>query len=150
MIWGWIGFSLACILCLSLMIVSIMFCFVQLDPEVGEPGFRRLVLRSVATVTRLYVSIVPTECEVLNLTGSSQQQKLYAHFLLFVVTGVWNKMIEFVSFTWQVFVSMLIKSTALDLYPWHQIMVLEVLRVLKLMSLHFLILLLPICLHCAT
>jgi hypothetical protein len=28
----------------------------------------------------------------------------------------------------EVFVSMLIKSTALDLYPWHQIMVLEVLR----------------------
>jgi hypothetical protein len=44
-------------------------------------------------------------------------------------------MIECVSFTLQVFVSMLIKSTALDLYPWHQIMVLEVLRVLKLMSL---------------
>jgi hypothetical protein len=84
----------------------------ELDPEVGEPGFRRLVLRSVATVTRLYVLIVPTECEV--------------------------------------FVSMLIKSTALDLYPWHQIMVLEVLRVLKLMSLHFLILLLPICLRCST
>jgi hypothetical protein len=60
----------------------------ELDPEVGEPGFRRLVLRSVATVTRLYVSIVPTECEVFNLTGSSRQQKLYAHFLLFVVTGV--------------------------------------------------------------
>jgi hypothetical protein len=59
-------------------------------------------------------------------------------------------MIEFVSFTLQVFVSMLIKSTALDLYPWHQIMVLEVLRVLKLMSLHFSILLLPICLRCTT
>jgi hypothetical protein len=41
-------------------------------------------------------------------------------------------MIEFASCTLQVFVSMLIKGKALDLYPWHQIMVLEVLWILKL------------------
>ncbi|KAF9606220.1 hypothetical protein IFM89_023803 [Coptis chinensis] len=37
---------------------------VELDGEVGEPSFRRLVLRSVAHVIRLYSSSLVTECEV--------------------------------------------------------------------------------------
>ncbi|KAJ7563609.1 hypothetical protein O6H91_03G117100 [Diphasiastrum complanatum] len=62
----------------------------EIEGEVGEPGFRRLVLRSVANVIRLYSSIVTMECEV--------------------------------------FLSMLVKSTDLDLPLWHRIMVLEILR----------------------
>ncbi|KAI4301884.1 hypothetical protein L6164_035121 [Bauhinia variegata] len=37
---------------------------VELDGEAGEPGFRRLVLRSVAHIIRLYSSSLVTECEV--------------------------------------------------------------------------------------
>lgn len=62
----------------------------ELEGEVGEPAFRRLVLRSVAHVIRLYSSALVTECEV--------------------------------------FLSMLVKITSLDLPLWHRIMVLEVLR----------------------
>eukprot|EP01018_Ginkgo_biloba_P023241 Gb_33881 [translate_table: standard] len=62
----------------------------ELEGEVGEPAFRRLVLRSVAHVIRLYCSALVTECEV--------------------------------------FLSMLVKITSLDLPLWHRIMVLEVLR----------------------
>ncbi|KAH7372647.1 hypothetical protein KP509_17G014700 [Ceratopteris richardii] len=36
----------------------------ELEGEVGEPSFRRLVLRCVANVLRLYSSILITECEV--------------------------------------------------------------------------------------
>eukprot|EP00249_Psilotum_nudum_P022267 c28446_g1_i3 orf=509-5821(-) len=36
----------------------------ELEGEIGEPSFRRLVLRSVANVIRLYSSILVTECEV--------------------------------------------------------------------------------------
>eukprot|EP00897_Mesotaenium_endlicherianum_P003848 jgi/Mesen1/3491/ME000197S02510 len=36
----------------------------DMDGEGGEPAYRRLVLRAVATVTRLYHSIMTTECEV--------------------------------------------------------------------------------------
>eukprot|EP00250_Pteridium_aquilinum_P017543 c23683_g1_i1 orf=245-5539(+) len=36
----------------------------ELEGEVGEPSFRRLVLRCVANVLRLYSSILVTECEV--------------------------------------------------------------------------------------
>ncbi|WCJ43970.1 ARM repeat superfamily protein [Euphorbia peplus] len=60
------------------------------DGEVGEPSFRRLVLRSVAHVIRLYSSSLITECEV--------------------------------------FLSMLVKVTFLDLPLWHRILVLEILR----------------------
>ncbi|KAG0558241.1 hypothetical protein KC19_10G013800 [Ceratodon purpureus] len=38
--------------------------FAQIDSVVGEPAFRRLLLRSVASVTRLYNSMLTTECEV--------------------------------------------------------------------------------------
>ncbi|KAK9137366.1 hypothetical protein Sjap_007960 [Stephania japonica] len=37
---------------------------VELEDEAGEPSFRRLVLRSVAHVIRLYCSSLVTECEV--------------------------------------------------------------------------------------
>ncbi|OVA15488.1 protein of unknown function DUF1981 [Macleaya cordata] len=63
---------------------------VELEGEAGEPSFRRLVLRSVAHVIRLYSSSLITECEV--------------------------------------FLSMLVKVTSLDLPLWHRILVLEVLR----------------------
>lgn len=63
---------------------------VELEGEVGEPSFRRLVLRSVAHIIRLYSSSLITECEV--------------------------------------FLSMLVKVTALDLPLWHRILVLEILR----------------------
>eukprot|EP00850_Spirogloea_muscicola_P007731 SM000040S14743 [mRNA] locus=s40:68395:80992:+ [translate_table: standard] len=36
----------------------------EIEGEGGEPPFRRLVLRAVATVTRLYASSFTTECEV--------------------------------------------------------------------------------------
>jgi hypothetical protein len=55
-----------------------------------EPYFRRLVLRSVAHIIRLYSSSLITECEV--------------------------------------FLSMLVKATFLDLPLWHRILVLEILR----------------------
>ncbi|KAJ8760664.1 hypothetical protein K2173_017642 [Erythroxylum novogranatense] len=63
---------------------------VELEGEVGEPSFRRLVLRSVAHIIRLYSSSLVTECEV--------------------------------------FLSMLLKVTFLDLPLWHRILVLEILR----------------------
>ncbi|XP_058086558.1 uncharacterized protein LOC131233785 [Magnolia sinica] len=63
---------------------------VELEGEAGEPSFRRLVLRSVAHVIRLYSLSLVTECEV--------------------------------------FLSMLVKVTSLDLPLWHRILVLEVLR----------------------
>ncbi|KAK7269248.1 hypothetical protein RIF29_21968 [Crotalaria pallida] len=62
----------------------------ELEGEAGEPGFRRLVLRSVAHIIRLYSSSLVTECEV--------------------------------------FLSMLLKVTFLDLPLWHRILVLEILR----------------------
>ncbi|KAI4350035.1 hypothetical protein L6164_010563 [Bauhinia variegata] len=62
----------------------------ELDGEAGEPSFRRLVLRSVAHIIRLYSSSLITECEV--------------------------------------FLSMLLKVTFLDLPLWHRILVLEILR----------------------
>ncbi|XP_028770763.1 protein MON2 homolog isoform X2 [Neltuma alba] len=62
----------------------------ELEGEAGEPSFRRLVLRSVAHIIRLYSSSLVTECEV--------------------------------------FLSMLLKVTFLDLPLWHRILVLEILR----------------------
>ncbi|XP_031260059.1 protein MON2 homolog [Pistacia vera] len=62
----------------------------EVEGEAGEPYFRRLVLRSVAHIIRLYSSSLITECEV--------------------------------------FLSMLVKVTFLDLPLWHRILVLEVLR----------------------
>ncbi|RYQ90745.1 hypothetical protein Ahy_B09g096751 isoform H [Arachis hypogaea] len=62
----------------------------ELEGEAGEPIFRRLVLRSVAHIIRLYSSSLITECEV--------------------------------------FLSMLLKVTFLDLPLWHRILVLEILR----------------------
>ncbi|GAB2287398.1 hypothetical protein Dimus_021776 [Dionaea muscipula] len=62
----------------------------KLEGEAGEPSFRRLVLRSIAHIIRLYSSSLITECEV--------------------------------------FLSMLVKATKLDLPLWHQILVLEILR----------------------
>ncbi|XP_010546618.1 PREDICTED: protein MON2 homolog isoform X2 [Tarenaya hassleriana] len=62
----------------------------ELEGETVEPYFRRLVLRSVAHVIRLYSSSLITECEV--------------------------------------FLSMLVKATFLDLPLWHRILVLEILR----------------------
>lgn len=62
----------------------------EVEGEAGEPSFRRLVLRSVAHIIRLYSSSLITECEV--------------------------------------FVSMLVKVTYLDLPLWHRILVLEILR----------------------
>ncbi|XWS42471.1 hypothetical protein CRYUN_Cryun16bG0016700 [Craigia yunnanensis] len=62
----------------------------ELEGEVGKPYFRRLVLRSVSHIIRLYSSSLITECEV--------------------------------------FLSMLIKLTFLDLPLWHRILVLEILR----------------------
>ncbi|KAG8391013.1 hypothetical protein BUALT_Bualt01G0143800 [Buddleja alternifolia] len=62
----------------------------EIEGEVGEPYFRRLVLRSVAHIIRLYSSSLTTETEV--------------------------------------FLSMLVRSIALDLPLWHRILVLEVLR----------------------
>ncbi|KAH9688318.1 ARM repeat superfamily protein [Citrus sinensis] len=63
---------------------------VENEGETGEPYFRRLVLRSVAHIIRLYSSSLITECEV--------------------------------------FLSMLVKVTFLDLPLWHRILVLEILR----------------------
>ncbi|CAH8359815.1 unnamed protein product [Eruca vesicaria subsp. sativa] len=62
----------------------------ELEGEMVEPYFRRLVLRSVAHIIRLYSSSLITECEV--------------------------------------FLSMLVKATFLDLPLWHRILVLEILR----------------------
>ncbi|XP_044475978.1 protein MON2 homolog isoform X3 [Mangifera indica] len=62
----------------------------EIEGEAGEPYFRRLVLRSVAHIIRLYSSSLITECEV--------------------------------------FLSMLVKVTSLDLPLWHRILVLEILR----------------------
>ncbi|XP_058754253.1 uncharacterized protein LOC131627411 isoform X2 [Vicia villosa] len=62
----------------------------EIEGEAGEPSFRRLVLRSVAHIIRLYSSSLITECEV--------------------------------------FLSMLLKATFLDLPLWHRILVLEILR----------------------
>ncbi|XP_008450757.2 uncharacterized protein LOC103492245 isoform X2 [Cucumis melo] len=62
----------------------------ELEGEAGEPYFRRLVLRSVAHIIRLYSTSLITECEV--------------------------------------FLSMLLKVTFLDLPLWHRILVLENLR----------------------
>ncbi|XP_020540275.1 protein MON2 homolog isoform X1 [Jatropha curcas] len=62
----------------------------EIEGEAGEPSFRRLVLRSVAHIIRLYSSSLITECEV--------------------------------------FLSMLVKVTFLDLPLWHRILVLEILR----------------------
>ncbi|KAL5770732.1 hypothetical protein ACOSP7_014886 [Xanthoceras sorbifolium] len=62
----------------------------EIEGEAGEPYFRRLVLRSVAHIIRLYSSALITECEV--------------------------------------FLSMLVKVTFLDLPLWHRILVLEILR----------------------
>ncbi|XP_020208634.1 protein MON2 homolog isoform X2 [Cajanus cajan] len=62
----------------------------ELEGETGEPSFRRLVMRSVAHIIRLYSSSLITECEV--------------------------------------FLSMLLKVTFLDLPLWHRILVLEILR----------------------
>lgn len=62
----------------------------EVEGEAGEPSFRRLVLRSVAHIIRLYSSSLITECEV--------------------------------------FLSMLVKVTSLDLPLWHRILVLEILR----------------------
>lgn len=62
----------------------------ELEGEVGEPFFRRLVLRSVAHIIRLYSSSLVTESEV--------------------------------------FLSMLVRVTTLDLPLWHRILVLEILR----------------------
>ncbi|KAK7277858.1 hypothetical protein RJT34_22877 [Clitoria ternatea] len=62
----------------------------ELEGETAEPSFRRLVLRSVAHIIRLYSSSLITECEV--------------------------------------FLSMLLKVTFLDLPLWHRILVLEILR----------------------
>lgn len=39
----------------------------QLEGESGEPSFRRLVLRSVAHIIRLYSSSLITECEVCSI-----------------------------------------------------------------------------------
>ncbi|XP_022155395.1 protein MON2 homolog isoform X2 [Momordica charantia] len=62
----------------------------ELEGEAGEPYFRRIVLRSVAHIIRLYSTSLITECEV--------------------------------------FLSMLLKVTFLDLPLWHRILVLENLR----------------------
>ncbi|KAJ4719601.1 Protein MON2-like protein [Melia azedarach] len=62
----------------------------EIEGETGEPYFRRLVLRSVSHIIRLYSSSLITECEV--------------------------------------FLSMLVKVTFLDLPLWHRILVLEILR----------------------
>ncbi|KAM6576949.1 hypothetical protein CsatB_028786 [Cannabis sativa] len=75
-------------------ICSLLMTSLRLDAEpegeAGEPSYRRLVLRSVAHIIRLYSSSLITECEV--------------------------------------FLSMLLKATILDLPLWHRILVLEVLR----------------------
>uniref|UniRef100_A0A7N0ZU03 Protein MON2 homolog n=1 Tax=Kalanchoe fedtschenkoi TaxID=63787 RepID=A0A7N0ZU03_KALFE len=63
---------------------------VEHENEAGEPSFRRLVLRAVAHIIRLYSTTLTTECEV--------------------------------------FLSMLVKVTTLDLPLWHRILVLEILR----------------------
>ncbi|XP_022932524.1 protein MON2 homolog isoform X1 [Cucurbita moschata] len=62
----------------------------EIEGEAGEPYFRRIVLRSVAHIIRLYSTSLITECEV--------------------------------------FLSMLLKVTFLDLPLWHRILVLENLR----------------------
>ncbi|XP_021742311.1 protein MON2 homolog [Chenopodium quinoa] len=62
----------------------------ELEGEAGEAFFRRLLLRSVAHIIRLYSSFLITESEV--------------------------------------FLSMLVRVTTLDLPLWHHILVLEILR----------------------
>jgi hypothetical protein len=46
--------------------------FNQVEGEAGEPSFRRLVLRSVAHIIRLYSSSLITECEVGSISFSIQ------------------------------------------------------------------------------
>lgn len=43
------------------------FTCYQIEGEVGEPYFRRLVLRCVAHIIRLYSSSLTTESEVVHL-----------------------------------------------------------------------------------
>ncbi|XP_071724220.1 uncharacterized protein [Rutidosis leptorrhynchoides] len=74
----------------SLLMTSLRIHAELLEGEAGEPHYRRLVLRSVAHIIRLYSSSLITECEV--------------------------------------FLSMLVKVTFLDLPLWHRILVLEILR----------------------
>ncbi|VAH64551.1 unnamed protein product [Triticum turgidum subsp. durum] len=77
---------------------------VELEGEAGEPAFRRLVLRLVAHVIRLYSSSLVTEMDY----------------------GNWQSLlVEPLS---EVFLNMLVKVTRLDLPLWHQILVLEILR----------------------
>jgi|APAra0007618328_1042625.scaffolds.fasta_scaffold00955_5 hypothetical protein len=107
-----------------------------------EPYFRRLVLRSVAHIIRLYSSSLITECEV-------QYAKLYLFILNFVLLTTKEQAHEMcsaddydlckfsllmcvhpISVCAQVFLSMLVKATFLDLPLWHRILVLEILRVI--------------------
>ncbi|KAK7391921.1 hypothetical protein VNO78_20345 [Psophocarpus tetragonolobus] len=78
------------------------FSSYQCRGETGEPSFRRLVLRSVAHIIRLYSSSLITECEV--------------------------------------FLSMLLKVTFLDLPLWHRILVLEILRICLKAEVHIVVL----------
>ena len=63
---GYLTFVITCPL-LVINIVYVFFFFLvylQLEGEAGEPAFRRLVLRLVAHVIRLYSSSLVTESEV--------------------------------------------------------------------------------------
>lgn len=47
---------------------------IQIEGEAGEPSFRRLVLRSVAHIIRLYSSSLITECEVCSVYDCFNQE----------------------------------------------------------------------------
>lgn len=76
------------------LLIELEFVTAQLEGEVVEPYFRRLVLRSVAHIIRLYSSSLITECEVqyvqlylfpVNLCARPQRNKHLKHLLLTMI-----------------------------------------------------------------
>ncbi|OIW07140.1 hypothetical protein TanjilG_10113 [Lupinus angustifolius] len=113
----------------------------ELEGEAGEPSFRRLVLRSVADIIRLYSSSLITECEAcFQLPFPSSHFSCVKSVIEILTAGfpmeqetskpVHSNIIlmchdfHFIL----VFLTMLLKATFLDLPLWHRILVLEILR----------------------
>ncbi|VFQ70896.1 unnamed protein product [Cuscuta campestris] len=114
----------------------------EFEGETGEPYFRRLVLRSVAHVIRLYSSLLITESEAkdptyLETCNHTPAANIYLGYL---ERFEYHKIIElgriivrfmldlfFEDVKW-VFLSMLVRAISLDLPLWHRILVLEILR----------------------
>ncbi|EFH48553.1 binding protein [Arabidopsis lyrata subsp. lyrata] len=115
-----------CSLLMTSLRTSSEFVTAQLEGEMVEPYFRRLVLRSVAHIIRLYSSSLITECEV-------HYAKLYLFIVDFVLLTTKEQAHETCSsddydICKFILLIMLVKATFLDLPLWHRILVLEILR----------------------